>query len=85
MRYVYVVGKIQLRILLIRESPSNFSPYTCQGAVDLDAVQDSRERAALEMQIQEFGQTPKQLFSSPHPSRARGATTTYYYYHYYYC
>jgi hypothetical protein len=79
MRYVHVVGKIQVRILLKRESP-----YTCQGAVDLDAVQDSRERAALEMQIQEFGQTPKQLFSTPHPSRARGATTTTYYHHYYY-
>lgn len=47
-----------------------------QGAVDLDAVQDSRERAALEMQIQEFGQTPKQLFFTPHPSRVKGASTT---------
>ena len=41
---------------------------TYEGAVDLEAL-DQRERAALEIQIQEFGQTPKQLFAAPHPAR----------------
>jgi hypothetical protein len=41
---------------------------TYEGAVDLETL-DRRERSALEVQIQEFGQTPRQLFASPHPSR----------------
>ena len=28
-----------------------------------------RERLALEVQIQEFGQTPRQIFSDPHPQK----------------
>lgn len=42
---------------------------TYEGAVDLESIKDVRERAALESQIQEFGQTPKQLFMGPHPCR----------------
>eukprot|EP00965_Chrysotila_dentata_P118100 3903618-Pleurochrysis_carterae.AAC.1 len=34
------------------------------------------ERAALEVQIAEFGQTPTQLFTSAHPQRLPGASTT---------
>ena len=37
--------------------------------VDLDSVTEQCARDALIMQIQEFGQTPKQLFTIPHPSR----------------
>ena len=33
------------------------------------SVRDENERAAFETQIMEFGQTPKQLFTSPHPQR----------------
>ena len=33
------------------------------------SVKDINERAALEQQIMEFGQTPKQLFTHPHPRR----------------
>lgn len=46
---------------------------TYEGAVDLEAL-DQRERAALEIQIQEFGQTPKQLFAAAHPARNDPAT-----------
>lgn len=43
-----------------------------EGAVDLDLVLDPIERCSFESQIQEFGQTPKLLFSTPHPSRNEG-------------
>mmetsp|Transcript_24328 Transcript_24328/g.35658 ORF Transcript_24328/g.35658 Transcript_24328/m.35658 type:complete len:847 (-) Transcript_24328:998-3538(-) len=46
-----------------------FYYLTYEGAVDLEKETDSRRRRALEMQIQEFGQTPKQLFAGPHPVR----------------
>ena len=42
---------------------------TYEGSVDLEQEKDARRRAALEIQIQEFGQTPKQLFAVPHPAR----------------
>lgn len=41
--------------------------YLCyEGAVDLDSVRELSERHALEVQISEFGQIPKQLFKIPH-------------------
>ncbi|XP_071448307.1 protein FAN-like [Hetaerina americana] len=40
-----------------------------EGAVDLDSVKDPNQRHALEVQIMEFGQIPKQVFTLPHPSR----------------
>ncbi|TDH67584.1 hypothetical protein CCR75_001882 [Bremia lactucae] len=40
-----------------------------EGSVDLDTINDSVLKRSLESQIQEFGQTPKLLFSTPHPSR----------------
>jgi hypothetical protein len=46
-----------------------FYHLTYEGTVDLDAIDDPNERTALEMQISEFGQTPKQLFNVPHPRR----------------
>jgi factor associated with neutral sphingomyelinase activation len=46
-----------------------FYHLTYEGAVDLDVIDDPNERTALEMQISEFGQTPKQLFNVPHPRR----------------
>jgi factor associated with neutral sphingomyelinase activation len=57
-----------------------FYHLTYEGAVDLDSIKDSSERAPLEDQILEFGQTPKQLFTQPHPQRktvsTMGATTS---------
>lgn len=32
-------------------------------------IKDDIEKRALEIQIQEFGQTPRQLFKIPHPTR----------------
>lgn len=40
-----------------------------EGAVDLDNVNDLTKRHALEVQISEFGQIPKQLFTKPHVPR----------------
>lgn len=37
-----------------------------EGAVDLDSINDLAKRHALEVQISEFGQIPKQLFDKPH-------------------
>jgi hypothetical protein len=46
-----------------------FYYLTYAGAVNLDNARSEHERAALEAQIQEFGQTPLQIFSIPHPCR----------------
>ena len=40
-----------------------------EGNVDLSSESDFGKRHALEVQIMEFGQIPKQLFTVPHPSR----------------
>ncbi|DBA00114.1 TPA: hypothetical protein N0F65_000405 [Lagenidium giganteum] len=41
-----------------------------EGSVDLETITDPVEKCSFEAQIQEFGQTPKQLFASPHPARS---------------
>ncbi|KCV72949.1 hypothetical protein H696_00503 [Fonticula alba] len=46
-----------------------FYHLTYEGSVDLDSITDPGERAVLELQITEFGQTPRQLFQVPHPAR----------------
>ncbi|KAG3026053.1 hypothetical protein PC121_g4789 [Phytophthora cactorum] len=43
-----------------------------EGSVDLETIDDPVQKSSLESQIQEFGQTPKLLFSTPHPSRNEG-------------
>ncbi len=52
-----------------READNLFYHLTYEGAVDLDAETDPERRAGLEAQIQEFGQTPSQIFTTPHPQR----------------
>ena len=42
--------------------------------MDISQVSDARERHAIECQINEFGQCPKQIFHSPHPRRLIGPT-----------
>lgn len=37
-----------------------------EGAVNLECIYDMNDRHALEVQIMEFGQVPKQLFTKPH-------------------
>jgi hypothetical protein len=48
-----------------------FYYLTYEGAVpNLDAIKDERLRKGLEDQILNFGQTPSQLLSKPHPVRS---------------
>ncbi|MEE6508434.1 hypothetical protein FKM82_021182 [Ascaphus truei] len=46
-----------------------FHPVTYEGEVDLNSIQDPDQKIALLTQILEFGQTPTQLFTKPHPKR----------------
>lgn len=46
-----------------------FHPLTYEGSVDIDSISDPIQKRAMELQINEFGQTPKQLFKIPHPPR----------------
>ncbi|KAH7890525.1 hypothetical protein F5I97DRAFT_1922982 [Phlebopus sp. FC_14] len=46
-----------------------FHPLSYEGAIDLDKVTDPFERDAMIGIIHNFGQTPRKLFSSPHPRR----------------
>lgn len=47
-----------------------FHPLTYEGNIDIETIRDPIERRAFEIQINEFGQTPKQLFKIPHPPRS---------------
>ena len=40
-----------------------------EGAVNLDAITNPADRAAIEAQIKIFGQAPSQLLTEPHPPR----------------
>ncbi|KAM4626241.1 neurobeachin-like protein 1 [Discoglossus pictus] len=51
------------------EALNVFYYCTYEGAVDLDAIADEKERKALEGMINNFGQTPCQLLKEPHPVR----------------
>lgn len=62
--------KIESQNLIIN-SISVFFHLCYEGSVDLDEVNDLRARHALEVQISEFGQIPKQLFNRPHVPKAR--------------
>eukprot|EP01132_Coremiostelium_polycephalum_P000959 gene959-1221_t len=46
-----------------------FFPLTYEGAVDIDSIEDSLTRDATIAQIHSYGQTPKQLFTKPHPKK----------------
>ncbi|EHB05069.1 Protein FAN [Heterocephalus glaber] len=48
---------------------SIFHPLTYEGGVDLNSIEDPDEKVAMLTQILEFGQTPKQLFVTPHPQK----------------
>ncbi|TPX69384.1 hypothetical protein SpCBS45565_g02416 [Spizellomyces sp. 'palustris'] len=47
-----------------------FYYLTYEGAINIDAIKDPMERRSIEDQINNFGQTPSQLFKKPHPKRA---------------
>jgi len=46
-----------------------FHPLTYEGAINLDKITDPVEKEAMFVQINEFGQTPKQIFTTAHPKR----------------
>ena len=46
-----------------------FHPLCYEGAADVAAIADHRERLAVEAQINEFGQCPRRLFHAAHPRR----------------
>uniref|UniRef100_A0A8C4NHG3 Neutral sphingomyelinase (N-SMase) activation associated factor n=1 Tax=Eptatretus burgeri TaxID=7764 RepID=A0A8C4NHG3_EPTBU len=46
-----------------------FHPLTYEENADLDRIGDATHKIAVLTQILEFGQTPKQLFTTPHPQR----------------
>ena len=51
-----------------------FHPHCYEtGMKNIHLLEETR-RAAVEMHVKEFGQVPKQLFTTPHPSRQCGAT-----------
>ncbi|XP_061931232.1 protein FAN-like isoform X1 [Apis cerana] len=53
------------------EKANNVFFHLCyEGAVDLDTIRDINDRHGLEIQIMEFGQIPKQIFTLPHPKRS---------------
>lgn len=47
-----------------------FHPYTYEGAVDIDKIDNPIDRDAIITQINSYGQTPTQLFKKPHPKRS---------------
>jgi hypothetical protein len=46
-----------------------FHHLTYEGSVNIDEIADPIQRAATMSIIDNFGQTPKQLFKKPHPQR----------------
>ncbi|KAJ3036784.1 Neurobeachin-like protein 1 [Rhizophlyctis rosea] len=46
-----------------------FYYLTYEGAIDIDSIADPVERRSIEDQINNFGQTPSQLFKKPHVKR----------------
>ena len=46
-----------------------FHPVTYEGSIDFERMEDPVERIAFEVQITEFGQTPRQLFRQGHPQK----------------
>jgi WD40 repeat protein len=46
-----------------------FHYMTYQGAIDLDSITDEKERAQKISVINNFGQTPPQVFQRPHPQK----------------
>ncbi|KAH6864948.1 hypothetical protein BKA58DRAFT_321630 [Alternaria rosae] len=51
------------------EAANVFHYMTYQGAIDLDSITDEKERAQKISVINNFGQTPPQVFQRPHPQK----------------
>ena len=51
------------------EAHNIFYYLTYEGTIDLKSITDPLQKEAVKAQIEEYGQTPKQLFKKPHPKR----------------
>ncbi|KAJ7454045.1 beach-domain-containing protein [Mycena galericulata] len=51
------------------ESLNAFHPLSYEGSIDLDTITDELEREATVGIIHNFGQTPRKLFTAPHPEQ----------------
>lgn len=51
------------------EADNVFYPLTYEGNIELDKIIDPIEKKAIEIQVNEYGQTPRQLFKNPHPRK----------------
>lgn len=58
------------------EANNLFHPLCYEGSVDLCSIRDPVVRHTYEIQILEFGQIPRQLFTKPHPLRLSGLIAT---------
>eukprot|EP01125_Pyxidicula_operculata_P014591 TRINITY_DN4879_c0_g2_i1.p1 TRINITY_DN4879_c0_g2~~TRINITY_DN4879_c0_g2_i1.p1 ORF type:complete len:3297 (+),score=473.87 TRINITY_DN4879_c0_g2_i1:27-9893(+) len=56
------------------EANNVFHYLSYEGAVDLDSIKDPDELKVIESTIENFGQTPYQLFNKPHPPRNAGVS-----------
>lgn len=54
-----------------------FHPYTYEG-VNIDEIEDELERNAAKTMIDNYGQTPKQVFKKPHPKRSHPSISSIY-------
>ncbi len=52
-----------------KDEENLFFPLTYEGSIDLEEVRESDDFEGLLMQINNFGQTPFQLFGSVHPGK----------------
>jgi hypothetical protein len=48
-----------------------YHPYSYEGYIDFDNVQDPDMRDAYEVHIREFGQTPRKIFHNLHPKKGQ--------------
>lgn len=66
------IGYVPIKIFgnCVKLQAANVFYYlTYEGAVDLETMEDELQRAAIEDQIANFGQTPIQIFRKKHPRR----------------
>jgi hypothetical protein len=68
-RWIDLVFGCKQRGRAAAEADNVFYYLTYEGAVDVDALSSPLERRALETQVDEFGQAPRQLFAREHPAR----------------
>ncbi|KAG5645385.1 hypothetical protein DXG03_006338 [Asterophora parasitica] len=58
------------------DSLNVFHPLSYEGSIDLDTITDELEREATVGIIHNFGQTPRKLFTAPHPERFNHGLST---------